>query len=51
MDRMKLLTYLSACKTYVNEQKTRHDIMDFARAILIMLSIMAVLKAALEKLF
>jgi hypothetical protein len=40
--------YLSAFVSYLKEEKTRHDLMDFARAFLIILSIIAVLKAAMD---
>ncbi|MCE5284300.1 MAG: hypothetical protein LLG02_00385 [Pelosinus sp.] len=42
------MVYLSAFVSYLKEEKTRHDCMDYARALLIILSIIAVLKAALD---
>lgn len=43
-----MLGYLSALFSYLKEQKTRHDLTDYARALLIIVSIIYVLKAALD---
>ena len=45
-----VMAYMKAIVYYLQAEKTRHDILDFLRAIMIIGAVMAVIRVAMEML-